>query len=119
VLLNAGARFVELTAAEGTQIFLSVQAIIAVRDSDAHSDPPGAHAVVNVAGHRQAVRRRDNRCNKLSRRSPRSKLELADMENHSAVAPTRRFTDAQYNLVSWALNSFGVPLDDFLPKGGP
>jgi hypothetical protein len=21
----------------------------------------------------------------------------------------------QYNLVSWALNSFGVPLDDFLP----
>ena len=25
----------------------------------------------------------------------------------------------QYSLVSWALNSFGVPLDDFLPKGGP
>jgi hypothetical protein len=23
--------------------------------------------------------------------------------------------DRQYNLVSWALNSFGVPLDDFLP----
>ena len=21
----------------------------------------------------------------------------------------------QYNMVSWALNSFGVPLDDFLP----
>jgi hypothetical protein len=27
--------------------------------------------------------------------------------------------DAQYNLVSWALNSFGVPLDDFLPGAGP
>ena len=25
------------------------------------------------------------------------------------------FTLGQYNLVSWALNSFGVPLDDFLP----
>ena len=29
------------------------------------------------------------------------------------------FTVGQYNLVSWALNSFGVPLDDFLPRGGP
>jgi hypothetical protein len=27
--------------------------------------------------------------------------------------------NAQYNLVSWALNSFGVPLDDFLPGAGP
>jgi len=26
------------------------------------------------------------------------------------------FTVGQYNLVSWALNSFGVPLDDFLPE---
>jgi hypothetical protein len=25
----------------------------------------------------------------------------------------------QYNLVSWAQNSFGVPLDDFLPGSGP
>jgi 4-carboxymuconolactone decarboxylase len=24
------------------------------------------------------------------------------------------FTIGQYNLVSWALNSFGVPLDDFI-----
>jgi hypothetical protein len=56
LLRNAGANFIELTAADGTQIFLSVPAIIAVRDSDAHSDPPGARAVVNVAGHRQAVR---------------------------------------------------------------
>jgi hypothetical protein len=24
--------------------------------------------------------------------------------------------DRQYNMVSWALNSLGVPLDDFLPK---
>jgi 4-carboxymuconolactone decarboxylase len=28
------------------------------------------------------------------------------------------FTIGQYNLVSWALNSFGVPLDDDLPGGG-
>jgi hypothetical protein len=34
-------------------------------------------------------------------------------------APTRLFTDAQHNLVSWALNFFGVPLDDFLPGAGP
>ena len=27
------------------------------------------------------------------------------------------FTIGQYNLVCWALNSFGVPLDDFLPAG--
>jgi 4-carboxymuconolactone decarboxylase len=27
------------------------------------------------------------------------------------------FTIGQYNLVSWALNSLGVPLDDFLPGG--
>jgi 4-carboxymuconolactone decarboxylase len=27
----------------------------------------------------------------------------------------RENLDSQYNLVSWALNSFGVPLDDFLP----
>jgi 4-carboxymuconolactone decarboxylase len=26
------------------------------------------------------------------------------------------FTIGQYNLVSWALNSFGVPLDDYLPR---
>ena len=29
------------------------------------------------------------------------------------------FTIGQYNLVSWALNSFGVPLDDFLPGARP
>jgi 4-carboxymuconolactone decarboxylase len=29
------------------------------------------------------------------------------------------FTVGQYNLVSWALNSFGVPLDDFLPRARP
>ena len=28
------------------------------------------------------------------------------------------FTVGQYNLVSWALNSFGVPLDDYLPGSG-
>jgi hypothetical protein len=25
------------------------------------------------------------------------------------------FTIGQYNLVSWALNSLGVPLDEYLP----
>ena len=29
------------------------------------------------------------------------------------------FTVGQYNLVSWALNAFGVPLDDFLPGAEP
>jgi alkylhydroperoxidase family enzyme len=29
------------------------------------------------------------------------------------------FTIGQYNLVSWALNSFGVPLDDYLPGYKP
>jgi 4-carboxymuconolactone decarboxylase len=29
------------------------------------------------------------------------------------------FTVGQYNMVSWALNSFGVPLDDFLPGAKP
>ena len=29
------------------------------------------------------------------------------------------FTIGQYNLVSWALNSFGVPLDDHLPGHAP
>jgi alkylhydroperoxidase family enzyme len=29
------------------------------------------------------------------------------------------FTVGQYNLVSWALNSFGVPLDDYLPGAKP
>jgi hypothetical protein len=29
------------------------------------------------------------------------------------------FTVGQYNLVSWVLNSLGVPLDDFLPGAGP
>ena len=29
------------------------------------------------------------------------------------------FTIGQYNLVSWALNSFGVPLDDFLGNADP
>jgi hypothetical protein len=49
-------------------------------------------------------------------------IELGDMEIRSGVAPrapTRLFTVGQYNLVSWALNSFGVPLDDFLSKRGP
>src|SRR5688572_22809199 len=29
------------------------------------------------------------------------------------------FTVGQYNMASWALNSFGVPLDDFLPGARP
>jgi alkylhydroperoxidase family enzyme len=29
------------------------------------------------------------------------------------------YTVGQYNLVSWALNSFGVPIDDFVPRAKP
>ena len=63
-------------------------------------------------------------------------LQLADdLYEHSVVSDTTWaalakkysteqlmdavFTVGQYNLVSWALNSFGVPLDDFLPRAGP
>jgi hypothetical protein len=49
-------------------------------------------------------------------------VKLGDMEIRSGVAPrapTRLFTVAQYNPVSWALIFFGVPLDDFLPGAGP
>ena len=42
-------------------------------------------------------------------------MPLLDYQTGAAALACR----AQYNLVSWALNSFGVPLDDFLPKGGP
>jgi hypothetical protein len=31
----------------------------------------------------------------------------------------RASPDRQYNMVSWALNTFGVPLDDFLPGARP
>jgi hypothetical protein len=55
ILNNAGAKLVELTAPDGTEVFLSVSAVTAVRAADPHSDPPGANAVVTVAGHRQAV----------------------------------------------------------------
>ena len=51
------------------------------------------------------------------------------MTGAATVPRRRRFVEAAiltagqysvlYNLVSWALNSFGVPLDDFLPRGGP
>jgi len=37
---------------------------------------------------------------------------------HARTIPARGNRDPQYNLVSWALNSFGVPLDDFLPGVG-
>jgi hypothetical protein len=56
LLRDAGATLIELTAPDGTNIFLSVSAITSVRDADPHFDPPGAHAVVTVSGHRQAVR---------------------------------------------------------------
>jgi hypothetical protein len=56
LLRNAGATLIELTAPDGANIFLSVSAITSVRDADPHRDPPGAHAVVTVSGHRQAVR---------------------------------------------------------------
>jgi 4-carboxymuconolactone decarboxylase len=41
---------------------------------------------------------------------PRNSLAIRSQQLMDAV-----FTVGQYNMVSWALNSFGVPLDDFLP----
>ena len=37
---------------------------------------------------------------------------------YAPATPGAREEGPQYNLVSWALNSFGVPLDDFLPAPG-
>ncbi len=56
LLINAGAKLVELTAPDGSEVFLAAGAITAVRASDPHIDPPGANAVVTVSGQRQAVR---------------------------------------------------------------
>jgi hypothetical protein len=56
LLRDAAATLIELTAPDGTNIFLGVPAITSVRDADPHLDPPGAHAAVTVSGHRQAVR---------------------------------------------------------------
>jgi hypothetical protein len=56
LLRDAGTTLIELTAPDGTNIFLSVSAITSVRDADPHQDPPGAHALVTVSSHRQAVR---------------------------------------------------------------
>jgi hypothetical protein len=59
-------------------------------------------------------------------RSPTSRSVVSDAYQGDAVEEysTEQLMDAvvtigQYNLVSWALNSFGVPLDDFLPGAGP
>ena len=56
LLVNAGAKLVDLTAPDGSEIFLAAGAITAVRAADPHIDPPGANAVVTVSGQRQAVR---------------------------------------------------------------
>jgi hypothetical protein len=56
LLRKAGAKLIEVTAPDGTGVFLSVGAISAIRDADPHMDPPEAHAVITVGGHRQAVR---------------------------------------------------------------
>jgi hypothetical protein len=56
LLRDSGTALIELTAPDGTNIFLSVSAITSVRDADPHQDPPGAQAVVTVSGRRQAVR---------------------------------------------------------------
>ena len=56
LLRNAGAKLIELTAPDRTEIFLSSSAITAIRDADPHIDPPDARAVITVAGQRQAVR---------------------------------------------------------------
>jgi hypothetical protein len=54
-LASAGAKLAQLTAPDGTEVFLSVGAVTAVRAADPHIDPPGANAVLTVADHRQAV----------------------------------------------------------------
>jgi hypothetical protein len=55
LLRNAGAKLIELTAPDRTNIFLSVPEITSVRDADPHQDLPSAQGVVMVSGHRQAV----------------------------------------------------------------
>lgn len=56
LMTDAGASLVRLTGIDGTEIFLNVVAITAVRAADPHLDASGANAVVTVASHRQAVR---------------------------------------------------------------
>ncbi len=56
LMTDAGASLVRLTGIDGTEIFLNVVAITAVRAADPHLDAAGANAVVTVASHRQAVR---------------------------------------------------------------
>jgi hypothetical protein len=65
LLGDAGATLIELTAPDGTNIFLSVAAIDSFRDADPHLDPPGAHAAVTVSGYRQAVRQTQDQVQQL------------------------------------------------------
>ena len=44
LLASAGAKLAQLTAPDGTEVFLSVGAVTAVRAADPHIDPPGAIA---------------------------------------------------------------------------
>ena len=52
---GGGATLVELTAPDGTRIFLNASAITDVRSSDPASDPAEAKSVIIVGGRRQAV----------------------------------------------------------------
>lgn len=56
LLRKAGAKLIELTAPDGTEVYVNPAVITTVRDADPHMDPPNAHTVISVAGHRQAVR---------------------------------------------------------------
>lgn len=55
LLRTARATMIELSAADGTQIFLAVGAIASVEDADAVRDPPNARSALMVAGRRQVV----------------------------------------------------------------
>jgi hypothetical protein len=52
LLRNEGAKLIEVTAPDGTEIFLSSPAITAIRDADPHIDHPQARAAITVTGHR-------------------------------------------------------------------
>jgi hypothetical protein len=56
LVTNAGHKLVVLTATDGSQVFLAVEEIAAIRAADPHSDPASAGAVLTVADQRQAVK---------------------------------------------------------------
>jgi hypothetical protein len=56
LVTNAGHKLVVLTAPDGSQVFLAIEEIAAIRAADPHSDPASANAVLTVSGQRQSVK---------------------------------------------------------------